>query len=349
MISNPTFYRFPDIEQFRNVIRAVKQKATYVNKDEKGEPIYNNALPLPTLSFHGTVKLHGTNCVIGYDSSACDIWVQSRERIITPENDNAGAAKFIQERERIFQVYALNIANQLKFDKVLFCGEYIGKGVQSGVAVAQMEKSFVLFAIKGLTGEESTWLSSGQLKEFFPEMPDVRLFNIECHKTYDLDVNFDLPEIAQNSMIQLVLDVESKCPFAADFGIEGVGEGIVWVYSGDKEKYKGLMFKTKGEKHSVSKVKTLVPIDIEKVNNLREFINNVVTENRCLQSLSKLKESGKSLDRTNLGEFIRWIFQDIIKEESDTAKANNIEIEKIGGEIAKSAKTWFFANESKFE
>lgn len=52
-------YSFPEIEQFRNVIQAVKYRAQIIGKDENGVAIFDETLPLPTLKFKGTVKLHG--------------------------------------------------------------------------------------------------------------------------------------------------------------------------------------------------------------------------------------------------------------------------------------------------
>lgn len=89
--------------------------------------------------------------------------------------------------------------------------------------------------------------------------------------------------------------------------------------------------------------------NIEKVNSINEFITNVVTDNRCQQSITKLRETNKQIDRTSIGDFIKWIYHDIVKEEFDVAKASNIDLNKIGGEVAKAAKTWFFKNEDSFD
>ena len=52
--------KYPSIDQFRNVIRAVKTNHDYQGKDtETGEPIYQHTSPYPTLTFNGTVKIHG--------------------------------------------------------------------------------------------------------------------------------------------------------------------------------------------------------------------------------------------------------------------------------------------------
>ena len=93
------FVTFPSIEQFRNVVREVKHKATYVGQDENDQPIYNPSAVLPTLSFLGSVKLHGTNAGIVYnwDELAFEYvpHVQSKNQIITPIKDNAGFATFV--------------------------------------------------------------------------------------------------------------------------------------------------------------------------------------------------------------------------------------------------------------
>lgn len=53
-----TFRKFPSIEQFRNNIRAVRNRVSYKGKDENGDPIYTPCV-FPTLRLVGTTKLHG--------------------------------------------------------------------------------------------------------------------------------------------------------------------------------------------------------------------------------------------------------------------------------------------------
>jgi intein/homing endonuclease len=50
---------FPDIKQFKEIIRTVKDQTYFVGLDENNQPIYDGSRLLPTLSFHGSVKLHG--------------------------------------------------------------------------------------------------------------------------------------------------------------------------------------------------------------------------------------------------------------------------------------------------
>ncbi len=44
---------------------------------------------------------------------------------------------------------------------------------------------------------------------------------------------------------------------------------------------------------------------------------------------------------TSMGDFIRWVQQDVLKEEADVLQANSIEYKKLGGPIALVAKRWF--------
>lgn len=78
--------KFPSIEQYRNVVRAVHDHTRYVGKDEDGNPVFDGNIPLPTLLFRGTVKLHGTNASVVRDTQM-HAWTQSRENVITPMKD----------------------------------------------------------------------------------------------------------------------------------------------------------------------------------------------------------------------------------------------------------------------
>src|SRR4030066_393158 len=114
------FQSFPSIEQFRNVIRAVKEHSQYVGKDANGDPIFDYTKPLPKLKFQGTVKLHGTNSAISRNSDGA-IHYQSRSRIITSSDDNAG---FAADMSKIDLSPIWNLFNPA--DSVVVYGEYAG-------------------------------------------------------------------------------------------------------------------------------------------------------------------------------------------------------------------------------
>ena len=74
---------FPEIVQFRQIIKLVHDNTRYNGKDENGHAIYDATKRLPILTFKGTVKLHGTNAGVTLTKDG-DMYAQSRENVITP-------------------------------------------------------------------------------------------------------------------------------------------------------------------------------------------------------------------------------------------------------------------------
>jgi len=104
----------------------------------------------------------------------------------------------------------------------------------------------------------------------------------------------------------------------------------------------GTWFKVKGEAHSASKVKTLAAVDVEAIESIRELVDIVVTESRLEQGLYHLvHEQLKPFEMKSLGDFIKWVQNDILKEELDTLIASGIEPKKINGPIANKARPWY--------
>jgi hypothetical protein len=142
-------HKFPDIEQFRNAIYNVKYRAQYAGKDENGDPIQDETLPLPILNYRGTVKLHGTNGGVSYDNIR-GLNVQSRENIITPQKDNAGFATFVYSKRMVWVDLIKQLAKEYDVDLdsntiIVFC-EWVGKGIQSKVGISKMDKSVFIFS-----------------------------------------------------------------------------------------------------------------------------------------------------------------------------------------------------------
>ena len=336
---------WPDIGQFRNMIRAVKEKATFSHLDVNGDAVFDPSKPLPILQFHGTVKLHGTNAAIGVTKDG-DIWYQSRSRVITLEDDNAGFVRFwkdLEDKGFTFKNLLSSVIHE--GSEILVAGEWCGGNIQKGVALNQLEKMFVIFGVK-VDGE---WLSPEEVSQF-PMATDHNIFNVYSIETYKIEIDFNKPEIAQDKLVKLVEMIEKTCPWGKKFGVEGIGEGAVFRPIDKEWESTKLWFKVKGSDHQISHVKTLAPVDIEKVISERAFVEMVVTEARCVQMIQKVKESGvKVVDRTHLAQALRWIYNDIVKEESDVAIGNGIDISKMGGMISNYTKQWFFKNEDKFD
>lgn len=335
--------RFPSIEQFRNVIQKVKHKTRFIGVDEAGEPIYNRTKDLPTLVFEGTVKLHGTNAAV-VDKYGMDLYFQSRERVLSIERDNNGfafwATAHLQELEHLkeeIRKYA-EFFNQEENVDVIIYGEWCGGSIQPGVAISGLKKMFVVFKVK--IGD--TWYSPAS----FPTLetnPEAGIYFINRFHTFKTSINFESPESIQNTLIGITMLVEEQCPVGKAFGVEGTGEGVVWSCVTPGWESSDFVFKVKGEKHSSSKVKTLAEVDVEKINSIASFVDKCVTENRLVQGLCVMRELNLPFTVKSTGDFVRWVYKDILKEELDTITESNLEPKELGGAISNKARKWYFS------
>ena len=316
--------KFPSIEQFRNVIKQVKERHDYQGKNENEEPVYQHLSPYPIITFTGTVKLHGTNAgIVKYKDR---IEYQSRERVLNLQQDNAGFMLSMMGKNLDFLFEGIGFN-----ESVAIFGEWCGQGIQKGVAISELPKMFVIFACK----VDDKWV------EFNKFDADQQIFNISQFKTWTVDINFNQPELVQNQLIDWTLEVENECPVGKHFGVIGIGEGIVFKSNWNGQQ---LIFKSKGEKHSASKVKTISSIDVDEINSINEFVDYVLTESRLNQGIEKLKEAGKEVSQKSTGDFLRWIVNDVIKEDQDTIVQNQLDIKKINSTVSNKARTWFFQN-----
>lgn len=338
---------YPKIQQFRNIVTDINRKISFTGLDDEGEAIYDHSIEKPTLTFNGTVKLHGTNASVCFNSQD-GLWAQSRGGIITPEKDNAAFAFFAHANEALFRAMCLEIfiLNELNSDEytVSIYGEWAGKGIQKGVGISELDKAFYIFGVKISKPQDEDfnayWVDSSMLKS-----EESRIYNIEDFETFSVDVDFNMPQLSQNKFTEITDRVEKECPVAKQLGVEGgMGEGVVWLteYKGDR-----YMFKVKGEKHSVSKVKTLASVDVEKLNSVMEFVDYAVTQNRFDQAIENVF-NGEDLDIRKMGDLIRWIVSDITNEEMDTMVKNNLEPKDVNKYIAGKAKEMFFKAQAKF-
>lgn len=339
--------KYPSIEQFRTVVSNINRHFNFVGLDENGESIYDPSLPKPVITFKGTVKLHGTNGCVSYNALS-GMWAQSRENIITPEKDNAGFAFFAYSHEtellRLFFDVAAKEDIDLHKNTISIYGEWVGKGIQKGVGITNLPKSFFIFGVKITPHTETEeelrvnpayWVDSSYLRD-----NDKGIYNIEDYTTYSIDIDFNMPQLVQNDLIAMTIAVEEECPVAKAFGFPNtIGEGIVF-----SAEYKGVVykFKSKGEKHSSSKVKTLASVDVEKLESIQKFVEYAVTENRFNQAIENVFPNQEPIDTKKLGDVIRWVVNDVIKEEMDTMVENKIEPKEVNKYISSKAREMFF-------
>lgn len=358
------FVPFPHINQFRQVVRVLTDRARFMGKDENGEAIFDGSRPIGVKTFIGTPKVHGTNAGITLMPDG-RILAQSRSRVLEPgQDDNLGFRAWVEsvDREDLMSLFsdAIMFHSNRRMDldalqePVTIFGEWAGKGIQSGVAVSKADRFFYVFAVQWgdelrMIGSLPTGAGSGgrgvgirPVKTKNGETPVVSADD-STMGVVRLTVNLDDPvEVAKaiNDMNDLTLKVEEKCPVAALWAIDGIGEGVVWHLEGADGR-DGAIFKVKGEKHSVSKVKTLPNANVEKVASVKEFVEKTCTDNRLRQGIAVLKEQGKPVEMSSMGDFIRWVHGDIAREEADALEAAGLTPKDIGGPVATVARQWF--------
>lgn len=321
--------KWPSIEQLRNVAKHVRRSHDYQNNEN------GTAEPYPTLMFRGTPKLHGTNAGIRRENG--EFIAQSRKNDLTVEKDNAGFAQFVRNCVREDEAALHELFDRVCSDRditITIFGEWIGKGIQKIVAISELEKQFVVFG--AYNHELEIYLdnrSSIQLHKF-------NIFNILEGESYLVGIDFNDPSEAVDTIEKLTLAIEERCPWAARFGVNGIGEGLVWQCL-DNLSATGLWFKTKGEKHagsgSKTKQKKVATISVEKLNTINEVVDYVLTPARLNQGLENVSE----VDIKQMGEYLRWIAGDVMKEELDTIEENGLTWKEVAKYVQTRARKFF--------
>lgn len=336
------YIKFPEIDQFRHVVKSVTSAYRYAGKDEEGNAVYNKD-PLPTLRFIGTVKLHGTNAGVSLDCKTGEIGAQSRNNVLSLLKDNAGWCANVLGNRREYEDLFTQLRNRFEFpegtEQITIFGEWCGGNIQKGVALTALEKMFVVFAAAYIIEGETKWVPVDYVITGAAVAESKTIRNIFDFETFSIDIDFNRPELAQNELIEMTLKVENECPVGAALGSNGIGEGIVFSCETEHGRF---VFKSKGEKHSVSKVTKLNAVDVEEINNIKEFVSKAVPEPRLTQGLDYLREQNMTPEDKNVGHFIKWVVGDVFKEESDTIAMNGLDAKKVSKEISNVARKWYF-------
>lgn len=328
------FRPYHKIRQFKDVVRDVQFKANYKGKDENGNAIYEDSSK-PVLMFVGTVKLHGTNAGICYTPKE-GIKAQKRSTFLGDRlNAHFGFNQFVQVTKKTeieIMMHKLWETYCSGEEQITLYGEWAGNDIQKGVAISELPKAFYYFDAKVYNPEteEERWVSIATHKSNIEG-----IYNIYQFPAYNIMIDFNNPSFVQNELAVITENVEKECPVAKQLGVSGIGEGVVWhsYYKGDK-----LIFKVKGQKHSVSKVKKLANVDPEVLKNIQEFVEYACTPNRVKQGMQEVNATEKK----DTGNLLKWIANDIIAEETDTLIKNNLEWKQVAKEVSNRARQIFF-------
>lgn len=306
--------KFASIGSFRHAVQNMQKYCTA------------KSIPLPVVKYEGTVKLHGTNAGIRYKDGKAT--AQSREREITVDSDNYGFARWVEENQQeLLDFFSLLFLDREVTDCTVY-GEWCGKGIQQTVAISTIDnKIFVPFAIQF---DSEDWVDSAeQVHHIYHPMgteTSALFYSLPAPETIDID--FNRADMALDKLNALTDAYETECPFTkAHFNISGIGEGLVWRPVGFVNSSQ-FWFKTKGEKHGNSAVKTKAKVSFapEKFEEMQALVASVCPDWRLEQGITYLKDNNMPVSRESTGAYIKWILADVRKEEIDTMIASEFDV-----------------------
>jgi len=296
---NPEMVKYPKIGQLRNMWAHLQRNYPQLNH----------------IDFVATVKLHGTNAGIFVGDG--ELIPQGRNRRLTPEKDNFGFASWVKENEKKLLRWL-----RRKVGTTVY-GEWVGKGIQKGVAVSEIERCFVCF---------DTEIGS---------LPSIGLRSVHDAGARIRSLRVSYPQEFQDQINELVEQVDKECLWAkAVYGISGTGEG--WVFKPLNEELRkdtGLWFKAKGESHqkNYKKPKQLNP----DAGKIAEFARTLITPERLKQGMDYFQEM--DLDRVpqNIPEYLKFIGNDIKTEEADVIEESGFDWKTISRTVNKLALEYY--------
>lgn len=273
---------------------------------------------LSSLKYHASVKIHGTNAAVGKTEDG-QVWFQSRNRVITPDDDNQGFAKWAVRKDWDF----LNPGT-------IIYGEWAGEGIQAKVAISNAPRTFFIFSTYDHKYDEWVPLDfHGDYRQW-----DKDIIQMRYHIT-NIEIDFKDKECME-FIKQKTLEVEDQCPVAKRFfDIEGIGEGLVWQPADyDHMQNKDFWFKSKGVKHQKhAKASSYKPApDYSKA---QKWVQSEF-EKRAYQGVEYIKEMHGEATRKQTGDFIKWCAKDILQEEELPEGVSQHDVGKVIGSIASS-------------
>lgn len=290
-MNNTTFYKYPKIHSI---------------KDSAKDLINLGG----NFTVNYTEKLHGTNSAIVLtvrNNAVESIYTQSRNRVLSETEDNFGFYKFVYEE---FQIPELIPSLGSDYDLIIY-GEWVGKGIQEGVALADLEsRYFVIFDVYVAV-----------LDAVVVQLPEVLRLQViykttTCNEKVHSVVNRFEGRIAvkNNDLVSMVDQLQAiaddyakNSPLSAFLGAEGRGEGIVCTVPNTS-----IIFKLKGSDYCnrVNEPKT----EFSKELGVSEEVMDFVTQERLDQGIAYLKEMLIPLELRSIPDLIAYTLKDMEEE-----------------------------------
>jgi hypothetical protein len=333
---------------------SIRTKLPEILHDLQFIPSFTSISPSPpTLSITGTVKLHGTHAdILIYPDNA--IILQSRNCVnISTTSDNHGFAAAMATKSPVLHALRdqyLERYKELNPDAQLdphapmtLAGEWIGIGVQKGVALVHLSRRFVIVSVQ----INSAWVRDALYADLCNE--DADIFNVSRATSYSAVINLMKPEAAEEQLQNLADAVAASCPFAKTFGVEGEGEGIVWKFDAFPHESR-VWFKSKGGKFKPNygpRPKKLPPSNevAGRRRAMQKLVNGYAkawcSEGRMEQGWDYLREVGVERDRKGAGRFLEWVVGDVCREEKWDIEEMEMDVGMLKRAVTDIAKPWY--------
>jgi hypothetical protein len=333
-----------EIEGFSNIRKYTQAHPEIINGNSK-------------VRYKAKVKLHGQNHAVQVHEGG-KVLCQSRTTELSVTKDNEGFAKWVDANDNYWS--CINGNTTLSgFGGWIVYGEWVGPGIQRGVALAELHKKvFAVFAARPLDDNDALMVNPDLLRNLVHGVPDTYVLDWyqdlmeSTLLTVQFEIDWSLPD-GQLSLItsqinEMVASVEKEDPWVkANFGITGTGEGLVF-YPVSKEhtgyaNFCNLTFKAKGEAHKNIKTAKPAQVNAEAAASVDAFISMVLTEARLEQGAQAVQvRDGSSLFiLKQTGEFVKWICADVQKEAQDELEASKLTWAQVQKPLSEKTRQWY--------
>lgn len=342
------FIKWTSIDHFHNINKRLQKTKEY--HEFMGEDY-----DLSSVYYRAKVKLDGTNAGVQITPEG-EVLAQSRSRFITPEDDNYGFAKWVKGVEHYFSSLAEDYSHMRS--PVIIFGEWSGLGIQKRCSISKIKQQiFAVFAIQIGDGENALlitspfhldiWLNIGL--DATPETLVVLPF---VDQEFLVDFNHQETVIKQIEKLEVAVQAVEDCdPYVKEhFGVDGLGEGLVLypqLATQNRDAITELMFKAKGEKHTVVKQKKIILKDPEVVATIDAFVEKFVTTNRLFQGV--VEGTDRSYTMQQMGAFLKWVGNDVRKESEDELEVAELKWSAVAKQVAARAKLWYVTEIKKVQ
>jgi hypothetical protein len=333
---------WPEIEAFYNIRKYTAAHPEILNGNS-------------TVLYKAKVKLHGTNAAVQVGNNGV-VECQSRTGIITPDNDNAGFARWV--------LATCMAPHQNTWDKAkghIIFGEWCGPGIQKSVAISEIPKKILaIFAARPLDGSDRLIVEPKDLASLIVGIPDTYVLpwfdpaagRIVSGSQDPIQIDWsrssDDLQSTTNTINNWVAGVEAEDPWVkATFDVKGTGEGLVFYPVSQEHlgfaNFSNLVFKAKGEKHKNIKTAAPAQVNPEMAASVEAFVELVLTPARLEQGATAV--GGYDMKQT--GKFVAWCLADVQKETTDELEASQLDWKQVQKPLGDKARIWYLEQSKK--